>query len=692
MATLNDLTDGYNAVSVALLDGAGASAAATFKSLGSWRDEDIPRFIDELSPQLIGFKQKAAQAALAYNGQVAALEGKPFVQPSLAEIDLSTEALRNGTNVEDVYRRPFVQMRMALAKNPSDFTAALNTGTLTARSLARTEVQLSRRQVSLFARKYNKNVVGYLRTLTGMESCALCYVASSQRYHKGDLLPIHPGCDCGEMPIYGDSDPGQIIDKQLLEKSHEAVGDRFGSIARTARGDGENLPDYNKIMIEDHGEMGPMLSVKGQNFTGPNDLTLKGKEMPIVKAPEPTRSEVAQKIRKKAAEIDGASITDNAKAEFIDEVKTVKYRGKNVVVAGPKTEKALNDVLEVGKTADDEIQKRVSARVKELSNPKMAKAVEKEIQDLKDLELKRTIERDGFVAKASADAEATVRSISRNPDPNDIYLARNFAKSTAIRSPEYAKLTEAIDAVKAQRIAAVERLSAFKPDNLTIARIRVEETVSLLKEVRDVGQNSLTKKFTFAAGRNKYADLAKEHLNFAFEMYPSSWVETATEKFGGKLRTGFISRGHFSRYHGEIMLSGAAKAPDIGVSATATASHELGHMMEYSVPGIQPLEWAYYHRRAAGDYKIWGSGRERGMSDTWADRVTDTYTQSGATRYQGRSYSYDVSPTTTGPTDAYEIFTTGIESTVNNSRFFDYSNGNVDVEFRQFVLGVLFGL
>ena len=692
MATLNDLTDGYNAVSVALLDGAGASAATTFKSLGSWRDEDIPRFIDELSPQLIGFKQKAAQAAIAYNGQVAALEGKPFVQPSLAEIDLSTEALRNGTNVEDVYRRPFVQMRMALAKNPGDFTAALNTGTLTARSLARTEVQLSRRKVSLFARKYNKNVVGYLRTLTGMESCALCYVASSQRYHKGDLLPIHPGCDCGEMPIYGDSDPGQIIDKQLLEKSHEAVGERFGSIARTARGDGEKLPDYNKIMVEDHGEMGPMLSVKGQAFTGPNDLSLKGKSMPVVKAPEPTRSEVAQKIRKKAELIDGPVLASTAKQEFIDAAKTVKYRGKDVVIAGPKTAKALDDVLDVGKSADAEIQKRVAERVKTLGNPTLAKKAQKKLDELTEVEARATAEHDGYIAKKEAEAEAKLRATNPNAGPFDVLTVRQNARYDTLNSKEYQAVYERYQTARGMRILAEKELAKYTVSDLEVVRIRVEETVSLLKEVRDVGQGSLDNKFTFAASQNRYADMAKEHFNYALEMYPSSWISTAAERFGGKLKTGFVSRGYFNRYKSEIMLSGGKESPDIGVSATATASHELGHMMEYSVPGIQALEWAYYHRRAAGDYKIWGSGRERGMSDTWADGIRGSYREIGATRYQGRSYSYDTSPTTTGPTDPYEIFTTGIESTVNDSRFFNYSDGSVDVEFRQFVLGVLFGL
>jgi hypothetical protein len=85
-------------------------------------------------------------------------------------------------------------------------------------------------------------------------------VASTQRYHKGDLLPIHPGCDCGEMPLYGTDDPGQIINQQRLDATHEAVEARFGEFDRSAR-----EIDYRNIMVADHGEMGPVLTWKKHN-------------------------------------------------------------------------------------------------------------------------------------------------------------------------------------------------------------------------------------------------------------------------------------------------------------------------------------------------------------------------------------------------------------------------------------------
>jgi hypothetical protein len=82
------------------------------------------------------------------------------------------------------------------------------------------------------------------------------------------LLPIHPGCDCGEQPIYGTEDPGQIINEQLLEATHDAIETRFGFSERSGRGE----LDYRLIEVREHGELGPLLTVRGQHFDGPSSI------------------------------------------------------------------------------------------------------------------------------------------------------------------------------------------------------------------------------------------------------------------------------------------------------------------------------------------------------------------------------------------------------------------------------------
>jgi hypothetical protein len=69
------------------------------------------------------------------------------------------------------------------------------------------------------------------------------------------------------MPIYGDQDPGQVIDELRLEATHEAVEERFGVSDRAGR-----AIDYRQIAIREHGEIGPMLTVADQDFTGPGSF------------------------------------------------------------------------------------------------------------------------------------------------------------------------------------------------------------------------------------------------------------------------------------------------------------------------------------------------------------------------------------------------------------------------------------
>ena len=146
-------------------------------------------------------------------------------------------------------------------------TEAVESGARRISSIASTDVQLARRNAGFSARGRNSGIVGYARTLTGAENCALCFVASTQRYTRGELMPIHPGCDCGEMPIYGNQDPGQVIDEIRLDATHQAVQERFGVSDPGAR-----EIDYRKIAIREHGELGPVLTVADQGFTGPNDF------------------------------------------------------------------------------------------------------------------------------------------------------------------------------------------------------------------------------------------------------------------------------------------------------------------------------------------------------------------------------------------------------------------------------------
>jgi len=266
MATQQQLLAAYSRLSTRIVRGTGARLAGVFSSLGSWRDEDFEQFFQLANRTLNASTLQAARLQVAFYQQMARTNGEPFIVPQLRADDFTTEALRNGAAAREVYRRPFVDLYTALDKG-NLMSEAIALGANRISSIASTDVQLARRNAGFGVRSRNSRIVGFARTLTGAENCALCFVASTQRYTRGDLLPIHPGCDCGEMPIYGNQDPGQVIDQLRLDATHQAIEERFGFSDAGAR-----AIDYRDIAIREHGELGPLLTVADQNFTGPNQL------------------------------------------------------------------------------------------------------------------------------------------------------------------------------------------------------------------------------------------------------------------------------------------------------------------------------------------------------------------------------------------------------------------------------------
>ena len=266
MTVRQDLIAGNSRIGSALVNNTGQVARTAFENLGSWRDSDVDRYIKLLSPTLNGAKRQGAKSSVAFYRAMANLDNQAWTAPAITGADLTTQALRNGVTTSQVYRRPFVDVYTALSQG-KDMSQAIELGASRAESLASTEVQLARRNAGLKARNSNDRIVGYIRTLTGAENCALCYVASTQRYTRGELMPIHPGCDCGEMPIYGNQDPGQVIDEARLEATHDSIAQRFGSSDRSGRD-----IDYRSIKIQQNGELGPVLTIRGQGFTGPSKI------------------------------------------------------------------------------------------------------------------------------------------------------------------------------------------------------------------------------------------------------------------------------------------------------------------------------------------------------------------------------------------------------------------------------------
>ena len=237
-------------------------ARALWGSLGSWRDEDVARFVATIVPRVLAGQRTVAGLTDAYLASVTGAGRVPVVDVT---------AVR-GVDPVEVYRRPAVEMRSALAQGEA-FPAALAASTARLASLVATDLQMAHREQARASMRA-AGVQKYRRTLTGRENCALCMIASTQRYHVSVLLPIHPGCDCGVATFDLDGPDRQVIDFALLKSTHSRVEEFAGFSDPGARyaglGSGR---DYTKlIVIREHGEYGPTLAWRSDRFTGPSDI------------------------------------------------------------------------------------------------------------------------------------------------------------------------------------------------------------------------------------------------------------------------------------------------------------------------------------------------------------------------------------------------------------------------------------
>ena len=260
------LIRGFIGVDATLRDKVVTAVLAVFRNLGSWRDEDIARFTGAVLPLILGAQRQVGSLTQVYvTSLIANMTGEATRPPA---IDVATGAvLRNGTDPAEVYARPIRGVWKSLAAG-DDLGTALKAATLRLEQILATDLQLAKTHAARAVMSEDHRVVGYRRVLTGIKTCGLCVVASTQRYHRGDLLPIHPGCDCSVAPVIGTDDPGHILDDRLLDDIHDAVEERFGTSDRSAR-----VPDYRDVLVtHEHGEIGPILARKGDAFTGPSDL------------------------------------------------------------------------------------------------------------------------------------------------------------------------------------------------------------------------------------------------------------------------------------------------------------------------------------------------------------------------------------------------------------------------------------
>jgi hypothetical protein len=217
----------------------------------------------------------AAEAA-GLAAQYVAVTSSLIAGDALPAPTLVLPALRNGTDMTQVYSRPAKLFRR-LRSQGVDPTTAFQRAMAYAAQITDTNVTLAQReayQQTLLRLERAAGITGYRRIvhpeLARTGSCGLCIVASDNVYHTSQLLPIHGGCNCTVLPIVGALDPGNSLNNMTL-------GDFYAAAARPGgRGPSTSGDDLKKIRVtvNEHGEYGPVLTYTGQKFTGPDDIQL----------------------------------------------------------------------------------------------------------------------------------------------------------------------------------------------------------------------------------------------------------------------------------------------------------------------------------------------------------------------------------------------------------------------------------
>jgi len=237
---------------------------------GQHRDKDAAKFLANVVPVVLASRRQVSAITDSYLAQKLSKQLGRTVRP---RGPINTDVLR-GIDPAEVYQRPYQATWTALSEGKA-YDMAVRAGTERLTDIVLTDLQMAKTYTAQDVLSNTKSVTGFSRVISGVNTCALCAIASTQRYSREDLLPIHPGCSCDVEPLTADSPWDQEAMDQRLADTHAAVEDRLGISDAGGRNVGLGTGrDYTKLIVtNNHGEIGPVLSVRGQHFTGPSQLT-----------------------------------------------------------------------------------------------------------------------------------------------------------------------------------------------------------------------------------------------------------------------------------------------------------------------------------------------------------------------------------------------------------------------------------
>lgn len=226
----NPLTDKYQAAYERVRSGTAGLVVAAWDDLDDYRDAGT--FVDEVVPLVEASQASTVALTDAYLG-IAADE---------APLGLTLAAIAprlRGVDLTEVYERPLRTVWWGLSEG-RDLNVAIAAGRARAEAMASTDVMLAMRATSSLAGRALDAIERFVRVTNG-GACELCAAGDGAIYEDGGDMEVHPGCGCTLEPVVKDS--------------------------TTFDAEGRSIPlDETDTVVHDHGELGPVLAVRGEHF------------------------------------------------------------------------------------------------------------------------------------------------------------------------------------------------------------------------------------------------------------------------------------------------------------------------------------------------------------------------------------------------------------------------------------------
>jgi hypothetical protein len=236
------------------------ATVARTRTLDFYDSAAITAAVEQIVAHVEAAQRQTAALTDAYLSRITTQLRDRATQPAGA-VDVTV--LRAGVRHDQVYGRLADNYRYLRSTGVSEADALTQT-LQRAEVMAATDVDLAMRaQAARFAEVHHLQYRRVLHPeLSRHGSCGLCVAASDRVYTRGKLMPIHARCKCEVLPIVGSKDPGHSINKADLDRLYAAAG---GTTA------GEDLKRV-RVTVRHHGELGPVLTRRGQHFRGPDDI------------------------------------------------------------------------------------------------------------------------------------------------------------------------------------------------------------------------------------------------------------------------------------------------------------------------------------------------------------------------------------------------------------------------------------